>query len=105
MTSFVLVALRESHEKGLVSFRVGGTGCGAGAGAGAGGEFLFVDEEAHGKLAANPPRRELCFESGSPDGSAGELGLDSSSGLLGGGESSSLFPARLTSSRDDVDNR
>jgi len=71
--SLLLEVLRESHEKGLVSFRVGGCGLGSGGGeatAANDGLGLFAGDSAggdqgmEGKALVRPPRDSFL-----PDGS------------------------------------
>lgn len=100
----------ESHENGLVSFRPGSAGGAGGGGAGAGtatGTGLdAVDQGTEGKLDINVEDM-LCFVAvESRDAAPGELIVDSATGLPKSFiSSSSLLPAKLTSSSEVVDRR
>lgn len=95
LTSLLDVELRESHANGPVSFRVRGAG-GAGAGS------LFSG----GELICGTWVCEFCVDTESLDGPAALSFFTSGVRSSDLGHSSSLLPpAKLTSSRDVVDNR
>lgn len=97
----------ESHENGLVSFRPGSAGGAGGGGAGAGtATGTGLDHGTDGRLDINVEDM-LCFVAvESREAAPGELIVGSATGLPKSfSSSSSLLPAKLTSSSEVVDRR